>query len=144
MKGVTQAVYDAYRDRRKRSHRHVKMIESAEVYEIYSAEYWDRIKGNGLPALIAIAAFDFAVNSGVSKAAKKLQICVNVIADGIIGPATLRAVAARDERELLVDYLDAREVFFRRLADQPGQHVFLKGWLNRLNDLREYLGVMWL
>lgn len=39
-------------------------------------------------------------------------------------------------------YCDARESYYRRLAEQkPKLAVFLKGWLNRLNALRNEVGL---
>jgi len=68
MEGVTQATYDAYRERTRRARRDVFTIEAAERDEIYRNEYWDRIDGNRLCAGEDLCVFDFAVNSGPARA----------------------------------------------------------------------------
>ena len=39
-------------------------------------------------------------------------------------------------------FLDAQEDFYRNLADsKPRMQKYLKGWLNRVNDLRRFLNI---
>ena len=42
---------------------------------------------------------------------------------------------------VLATILTIREGLYRRFAQAPGQAKFLKGWLNRLDDLRRELGL---
>ncbi|WP_377846987.1 glycosyl hydrolase 108 family protein [Bosea sp. UC22_33] len=49
MKGVTQRVYDAYRERRGLPQQSVRLISEAEIQEIYRKQYWNVIKGDKLP-----------------------------------------------------------------------------------------------
>ena len=72
-RGVTQAVYDAYRKTRGKAGQSVKFITDEEVNAIYKFQYWDRVQGDLLPAGLDYAVFDFAVNSGVGRASKYLQ-----------------------------------------------------------------------
>lgn len=40
------------------------------------------------------------------------------------------------------EYLDEMNAFYKRLADgRPKSRKYLKGWLNRTDDLRKFLGV---
>ena len=49
--------------------------------------------------------------------------------------------ASCDSPQKVMRYCDAREAFYRRLAEKnPKLAVFLKGWLNRLNGLRNESG----
>lgn len=128
--GVTQAVYDAYRPHAKQS---VKFITGSEVAAIYRKQYWDKIKGDELPAGVDYAVFDFAVNSGVSRSAKYLQRLVGVGDDGQIGPATLSAVRAKNAATLATDLCHKRLLFLQGLKTFA---TFGKGWTRRVNEVR--------
>ena len=102
------------------------------VGPMYKAKYWDKIKGDDLPAGVDYAVFDAAVNSGPGRAAKWLQACVGVEVDGGIGPKTLAAVAKFDPAELVDDYGKRRLSF---LMDLPHWPTFGKGWGRRVADV---------
>jgi len=72
-KGVTQRVYDMYRHHHGLDHKDVYQATDTEVREIYLVEYWYPIGGDHLPAGVDLAAFDFAVNSGVGRAGGVLR-----------------------------------------------------------------------
>ena len=65
-------------------------LESAS--EIYRQDYWDKLNANSLPPALALASFDFAVNSGVFRSSSYLQEEVGTKVDGEVGPLTLAAV----------------------------------------------------
>ena len=136
--GVTQKTYDSFRDKSRISRRSVREIVPTEVSEIYCSMFWNPIYAGALPEKIAIAYFDWAVNTGTSRAIKHLQGCLQVAEDGLIGPITLKAMA-RSHSGTLESFLLKREAFYRTIG-KGKQAVFLKGWLNRLASLREYLG----
>ena len=134
--GVTQSVYDAYRRMHGLPAQTVRCITQAEVADIMNAEYWLPAMCEEMPALLGIAVFDCAFNTGVSEAIKLLQGCLGVVRDGIAGPMTMKAIDNADQVMLLHDYLDARRDFYR--AD-TSQAEYLSGWLNRVNELQVYL-----
>jgi lysozyme family protein len=141
-KGVTQKVYDAWRRRQGLPLRDVKAIDEAEVRAIYKSDYWIPPRCDLLGGPLDLVQFDTAVNMGVGRAVRFLQHTVGCEADGDFGPITERAVAACDRGTIVVGYCDAREAFYRRLAEtKPELAVFLKGWLNRLNALRREAGL---
>ena len=128
-KGVTQAVYDNWRKSQNLSIQSVRAIADSEVAAIYKNLYWDRISGDLLPAGVDFAVFDFAVNSGVSRAAKTLQAVVGVTQDGVIGPATIQAAKT---------YV-AMSITNRRLAFMQSLSIwstFGKGWSARIADVK--------
>lgn len=127
--GVTQAVYDAYRKRTGWTPRPVRQITSEEVSSIYRSQYWDRIMGDALPSGPDHAIYDFAVNSGVSRAVKFTQRIVGVEADGVMGNITLAAIKAYDPVALVGELCEARMAFLRRLKHWP---TFGKGWTRRV------------
>jgi lysozyme family protein len=82
-----------------------------------------------LPDGVDFAVFDFAVNSGVSRAAKYLQAVVGVTQDGQIGPATIQATKT---------YV-AMAVTNKRLAFMQSLSIwstFGKGWSARIADVK--------
>ena len=65
-------------------------LEQAE--KIYTRDYWDKLSANQLPDGVDVFLFDYAVNSGVARAAISLQRMVSAADDGHIGPQTLKLV----------------------------------------------------
>ena len=128
-KGVTQAVYDNWRKSQNLPTQSVRAIADSEVAAIYKNLYWDRVSGDLLPSGVDFAVFDFAVNSGVSRAAKMLQSVVGVTQDGQIGPATILATKT---------YV-AMSITNRRLAFMQSLSIwstFGKGWSARIADVK--------
>lgn len=132
-KGVTQAVYDDWRQNRGFAKQTVRDIDQTEVNAIYKLLYWDRVKGDELPAGVDYCVFDFAVNSGVNRASRFLQRAVGAAEDGQIGPATLKAVAAMTADCLVDGICNARMTFLKGLTHF---NVFGKGWTRRVEDVR--------
>lgn len=112
----------------------VKALTVEKAAPIYRKRYWDVVKGDDLPAGVDYAVFDFAVNSGPSRAAIFLQELVKVVPDGKIGPLTLKAVLADDAKDLINDLCDERVAFLKRLSTFP---AFGKGWMSRVAGVRK-------
>lgn len=111
----------------------VRALTVKDVAPIYKKNYWDRIRGDDLPSGVDTATGDFAVNSGVSRAAIYLQETVGVAADGRIGPLTLAAVAKADPVKVVNVLCDKRMAFLRRLSTFP---TFGRGWTSRVTGVR--------
>lgn len=96
--------------------------------QIYLNLYWNPIHADDLPEGLRFEVFDAAVNSGVQQAVKWLQRVVGAAPDGVIGPATLRAVAKAD------DLAPARfsGVRLQFMTDLPTWGAFGKGWARRI------------
>lgn len=143
-KGVTQRVYDDYREGRGLPRRSVKKITAAEVFEVYDRRYWDLIKGDHLPIGVDYVVFDGAVNSGVSQSAKWLQRALGSRyagkVDGIIGPTTLDAVRDHPDHDALIAAICARRMAF--LKALKTWKTFGKGWTRRVNGVKE-IGQAW-
>lgn len=138
MQGVTQVVYNEDRADRDLPPRDVRMITQAELTRIYRTRYWERVFGDDLPAGLDYAMFDFAVNSGVRLASKKLQAVVGTTVDGAMGPKTLVAVASYVEAYGLPALIDAlcrkRMRFLESLDTFP---TFGKGWRARVMGTKD-------
>jgi lysozyme family protein len=135
MQGITQRVYDAWRQGRGLPARAVRHLEPAERDTIYHDQYWRAVRADDLPDGLAYAVFDFAVNSGPARAVSTLQRIVRVAADGIMGNITLAAVRARNDLVGLIhEYQNARRAFVRRLAIYSD---FGRGWERRIADVTD-------
>ena len=66
------------------------------------------------------------------------QQVLGVVVDGIVGSRTLTAVNEYpDQKELFQKLWDRRKQHFENIVQRdPSQKVFLKGWMNRLNDYK--------
>lgn len=133
-KGITQAVYDAWRESRGMQPAPVKGISDAAVASIYRDRYWIAAKCDQMPAGVSYVVFDGAVNSGVSQSAKWLQRALGVVDDGQIGPKTIAAVNQHQNHDQLIDNIcDQRMKFLKSLKAWPH---FGKGWSSRVASVR--------
>ena len=113
--------------------------------DIYDKKYYHK---NGLDTLksdkMALSVCDFIVNSG-AWGAKKAQAALNELGfdlrvDGILGEKSLAALNEVEEAKFLEKYHDLQRRFYRVIvANKPSQKVFLKGWLNRVDEKEKYL-----
>ncbi len=124
-KGITKAVYDAYRQGRSLDIRSVSLITDPEVQDIYKNQYWDRAHCDELPDGVDLAVFDYAVHSGVKRAVSDLQRGVGVNVDGVAGFGTVGAVLAVDPSSVVRDVCARRAAFLRGLRTWSR---YGKGW----------------
>lgn len=123
----------------QRSHPHVAVAKLTliEACEIYRQEFEQLAAKMAWP--LSAAFFDIEVLNGRHEAVLLLQRALGVAADGHCGPITLRAAQTVTAGELRT-MLDLREQHFRAIAKRrPAMGRFLKGWLNRNDDLREFV-----
>lgn len=130
--GITIKVLSEYR-KTEVSVEDVQRLSIGEAKQIYFKNYWKPIQGDQLPAGVNLSVFDFAVNAGVSRAAKTLQKIVNVQQDEIIGPVTLKAVQTFDIEDMIERLAAERVLFYRSLKTFS---VFGKGWLRRTDSIK--------
>lgn len=132
MKGVTLANFRKY-VKPNGTKTDLRNITDDQLATVYRRHYWDAVSGAELPDGVDYAVFDFAVNSGPSRAAKYLQKVVVAPQDGKIGPATLKAVRAKMHATVIHELCDDRMAFLKRLDTWP---TFGKGWTRRVTDVR--------
>lgn len=128
-----QVIYDLTRD---------------QAASLFRWQFWDKLRLSLIPLRPAVVLYDAAVNSGPAQSVKLAQRGYNscvaygqpLVVDGIMGPATRAAMQLADTGKALTAMLDAREAFFQTIvANNPSQQVFLRGWINRVDDLRRYV-----
>lgn len=113
----------------------IKGVTDEEAKEIYAQNYYLKPKINELPQDIQDTVMDMYVNSG-RNAVKILQRLAGVEADGVIGPATIKAV--QEANITRNQYADARIDYYTKVAENnPSQNKFLQGWINRANKYRD-------
>jgi lysozyme family protein len=147
--GVCQRVYDTYRKDHDLPTQDVRQISDAEIQDLYDKRYWkitphpqlwEDLQCHVLQPRLAIVHFDSCVNCGPGQAALFLQRSVMVAVDGIIGPETLEAMQQFPEPVIIERYCDYRVKFYEDIVGKhPDQGRFLKGWLNRIISLKEYV-----
>ena len=120
--GVMQHTYDAYRKNHKLTVKPVRNISIDEVYDLYYTDYYLKSGSDTLPAAIGFVHFDTSINCGVGQAAK-----------------FVRKVNMSPDKENALNYLSLRDQFYRWLAANKNKKRFLKGWLNRDNELRNII-----
>jgi lysozyme family protein len=94
----------------------IKNLTRTQAQEIYFHDYWLRAGCDDLPWPMDIIVFDTAVNMGIPRA-----------------------------KTLFQDSIDWKEYLFMRIGAytlivQPRTLKFLKGWINRVLDLRKTIG----
>ena len=114
----------------------LKSMTEEQAGQIYKKGYWDPCWGDKIQCTkIAQIIVDWAVNSGVKTAVKNVQKIVGVTADGIMGPMTLKAINTYSQKDLFFAIKKVRKEFYEKIVEKDSsQKVFLKGWLNRLDE----------
>jgi len=114
-------------------------LEDAMVH--YYNNYWLASNCNEMPPKVAIIHFDGCVNHGVKQASKFLQRVIGVVDDGIVGARTLSILnSIQDIDSIVIEIADRREAFYNRIVERnPSQKRFLKGWMIRINEVRDYV-----
>lgn len=111
----------------------MRALSPADVSPLYKEKYWDKVKGDELPAGVDYVVFDTAINSGPGRAAKLLQETIGTTPDGAIGPLTLRAIAAMPATDIINSFQDRRLVYLQTL---PTWSTFGRGWARRVEEGR--------
>lgn len=138
-KGVTMATFKQYRKANKLpvpSVDDLKNISDTEWMDVLKTYYWNRWRADEITnQSIANLLVDWLWGSGVY-GIKYPQQVLGVVVDGIVGKKTLDAINNYlDQEELFYKLWNRRKQHFEGIVrNNPTQKVFLKGWLNRLND----------
>jgi lysozyme family protein len=112
----------------------IKNLTVEQAAAIYKLDFLEPIKAERYSDGVAYQLLDFAVNSGMETALRKLQTAVGVVDDGHIGPITLEALAAMSESDTIMRFLAERLDFMTRLNNWPNAS---RGWVRRVaQDLR--------
>lgn len=117
-KGITQYTYNNWLKSFGLAKRDVKNISQNEVEQIYYTNYWLKAKCGTMSEKFAILVFDTAVNMGLARAKQFLQA---------------------SQYKYPQKFIDARKAKYLEFAKYGNQKIFLKGWLNRLDSLQNFI-----
>ena len=115
-------------------HLDIKNLTKEDAIHIYFRDYWLPMNLKGIIDLTAVLEiFDMGVNAGIRTAIKMAQRLVGAYPDGKIGVITTAKI---NECNGFTDaYKFRRRKFYKTLANKkPELAVFLKGWLNRVDN----------
>lgn len=108
------------------------------VKTFYKTEFWDKVKGDELPAGVDITVFDFAVNSAPSDAIKALQEVIGTKVDGVIGKATLGKIKEETSSfhlsscNKLIEDVSALRIYHMMKGNKQDLALYGKGWARRV------------
>ena len=124
----------------------IKMLTIDDATEAFHKYFWVKLGLDDEPSdKVGLVVFDIAVNHGIANAGMMVQRALNKMGNNLtvdkkIGPKTLAALHAADPDEFCDQVLKVRENFYYKIVEnRPSQKVFLKGWLNRIKNLRKVL-----
>lgn len=109
-------------------HLDIKGLTIDQAADIYIRDYLAPLQAELMPPGLVYQLLDFAVNSGAGRAVKGLQRELNIKDDGVVGPATIAAVAGRSPSDLIQLLLANRIDFLTDLKNWP--HAG-RGWMKR-------------
>lgn len=128
--GVTKRVYEDFGGTKD-----MKDLVREDVEPIYKKNYWDRMKCDDVPAGLDLCLFDFGVNAGTGRSAKYLQRMIGTVADGGIGPNTLRALGNYIEEVgtegAIKNFQSKRQEYYESLSTFE---TFGRGWTRRVDE----------
>jgi len=121
-----------------------------EVESFYKAQYWDKFLGDEIEhGAVAQELFDTAVNMGVHRAVKFLQVSLSIlnrngslfadlVDDGVFGAktlASLRNYQRTDSVALLLKVMNVLQGmhYIEYMRKSPEQEKFARGWFTRVS-----------
>jgi lysozyme family protein len=104
----------------------IKNLSYDQAKEIYRRDFWN-VLGDS-PNAVKFQTFDFAVNSGIQTAIRKLQVSIEVADDGHWGPISSAKLASMDLNDVLLKFMAQRLMFWTKCSAWPTMGA---GWVNR-------------
>lgn len=140
MCGITIATYKRYcklKGKPTPTVEALKNITLDEWLDVLRTFYWDKMQADKIKnQSIANLCVDNVWGSGTGYI-KQIQLVAGTTPDGIVGAKTLAAINNANQRQLFDKLWNKRKIFYSNLTlARPSNKVFLKGWLNRLNDFK--------
>ena len=119
------------------------------IYDFYYENYYKKVGADRIGGKLAVVLFDISVLSGVRRASKSLQKCLNIwfktnlVVDSQVGSGTLKVlneVISNKGLDIVVEKLIYEyKDNLTEASKLDGNGVFLGGWMNRISHLSNYL-----
>lgn len=126
----------------------MKKIDARRAAKIFRREFWDPFCLSAYAQAPATVIYDAGVNCGAKTSLRIFQQAINnvlpkgktrLVVDGLHGPKTHQAILDYGEKAAY-GAIELRKARYRNIVkSRPGQNVFLRGWLNRADDLAQYI-----
>lgn len=113
----------------------LKALTEEQAVIVYKRQYWDAVLADMLPPGVDYTVFDFAVNSGPTRAVKELQRVVKAKPDGKVGPNTLKAVEAMPPKDVIRQVNARRLAFMKSIRGGSLWNTFGRGWQRRVDEV---------
>lgn len=104
-------------------------LTQVQAADIYRQHYWRPVRGDDLPACVAMCVFDSAVNQGQGYAARTLQRAVGESADGVLGPKTMAAISRTSPTAIVERVMQLRAEMYLKSS---GFVHYGRGWMRRV------------
>jgi lysozyme family protein len=112
-------------------------LTEEQAKAIYLRDYWQPCQCDQLPTAFAISVFDTAVNQGVGKAKRLLQIALDVTVDGVIGDKTISSAFKANKYQAKKFLAGRLAEYIRLISANPSLMVFAVNWSYRVISLAE-------
>ena len=138
-KGITLSTFTRYcldKNRPLPKVEDLKNISDRDWKAIFLHNYWNKWQGNLIEDDdVCTMLVDWVWHSGRWGIIIPQRL-LGVKQDGIVGVKTLDAVNSQDQEYFLETLREVRIEFCRDIVRRsPRQEIFLKGWINRINDI---------
>ena len=111
----------------------IKSLTKEEALIIYEKDYWLKVGADKMEKRLAIVCFDSAVNCGVGRTRSWL---VELEKEKERNPQRNESWAARWMIQRRTQY------YLDLVKKKPALNKYIKGWLNRVNDLSKYVDIV--
>jgi len=111
-----------------------------EAMEVYRVDYWDAYRCGELNPVPGVLLFDAVVQHRPKVAVRLLQESADCHMDGIMGPNTIASANQRDARQLMLDNIRERAMYYHSIVVADSSQVkFLPNWYRRLPMLQQFI-----
>lgn len=109
----------------------IKSLTKEEAMLIYERDYWLKIGADKMDKRMAMTCFDSAVNCGVGRTRSWLAE---------LEKAKERNPQLRDDARWMIQR--RTQYYMDLVKKRPALNKYIKGWLNRVNDLSKYIDIV--
>ena len=119
------------------------------VYDFYYENYYTKCGAWNIGGKLAVVLFDISVLQGCRRASKSLQKCLNIhfktnlVVDAVVGSGTIKVlneVISNKGLDIVVEKLIYEmQDNLTEASKLDGNGVFLKGWMNRIANIKKYV-----